>query len=188
MGLSLSPATLLGYAFLALSLPFNVVYWTDKDRWWALIPGALFAVAAVIVLVFFSLLQPGTGPFYIVLHSTLALVFLATWLTARRLDWALWAGGGFAGAAVLSVWVPSVTNFAVLALAMGGYIVYRQLRGTPRVLPPSYNASRIARRSFHDAFRASDCLLCLLHHRRHSRPALLFQALRPELSLDLLIR
>lgn len=129
MALHVSAATLLGFTLLALALPFNVVYWTDKRRWWALIPSALFAVAAIIILVFFSLLTPGSAPFYIVLNTTLAVVFLIAWITARWLDWAPWVAAGFAGSAVLSIWSPSVTNFAVLALALGGYIVYRQIRG-----------------------------------------------------------
>jgi hypothetical protein len=118
-----------GTVVLAIALPFwGTVLLNPKARW-AMIPAAVLSVAAVIVLVFFVILEPGTAAYYIVLNGTLATVFFALYYVLRWLDWAPWLGTGFTGAAVLSYWYPSPANWALIALALGGYIVYRQISG-----------------------------------------------------------
>jgi hypothetical protein len=104
------PLELLGsVALLAIALPFWVIYIADRQQWWALIPaGGIGAIGTVLA------------------------AFLALWLAFRRFDWALWIAVGFAGAAVLSIWYPSAVNWAVLALMLGIYIAYRQIRPPQR--------------------------------------------------------
>lgn len=141
MALQGSLLSIGGFALLLTAIPFAVIYWVNRQHWWAIIPAGLLGLAAVVVLVFFALLEPGTPLFFIVLNATLAAVFFAVWLMFRQLDLAAWISAGFAGAAVLSYWVPSTTNWAVLALVMGGYIVYRQIRGArSRLSAPAASA------------------------------------------------
>jgi hypothetical protein len=127
------PLELLGsVALLAIALPFWVIYIADRQQWWALIPAGGIGAIGTVLLVYFSLAQSVGGVFFIVLNTALAAAFLALWLAFRRFDWALWIAVGFAGAAVLSIWYPSAVNWAVLALMLGIYIAYRQIRPAQR--------------------------------------------------------
>lgn len=127
------PLEVLGaVALLAIALPFWVIYIADRQQWWALIPAGAVGAIGTVLLVYFSLVQSVSGVFFIVLNATLAAAFLALWLAFRRFDWALWIAVGFAGAAVLSIWYPSAVNWAVLALMLGVYIAYRQIRPARR--------------------------------------------------------
>jgi hypothetical protein len=119
-----------GVLVLSIALPLWVVGATSPRARWALFPAALLSGAAVIVLVFLVLLPPGSAAFFIALNVMMAAVCFGTWFVVRRLDWAMWLAVAFVGAAALSFWFPSMTNWALAALALGGYIVYRQVRGT----------------------------------------------------------
>ncbi len=135
--------TLGAIALLAIALPFWVLYISDRQNWWALLPAGLISAIGVFLLVSFSLLRPVGGRFYVVLNAVLAAVFVALWLAFRRLDWALWLAVGFAAAAALSIWFPSSNNWALVAVVLGAYIAYRQLRPTrptPSVQPTASSA------------------------------------------------
>lgn len=124
--------TLGALALLAAALPFWAIYMQDRGQWWALIPAGAISVVGVLLLAAFTFLKPGTGGFYVLVNTTLAVVCLALWLTVRRLGWALWLAIGFGLAAVLSIWFPSLANWALVALAMGVYISYRQIEAAQR--------------------------------------------------------
>ncbi len=125
------PRTTLGaFGLLMAALPFWVVYMMQRSRWWPLIPAGGLTAAGVLVLALATLFRPGAGAFYVVLNLVLAGVFAALWLTMRRFEWSLVLAIGFVLAAALSVWVPSAANWALVALALGLYIAYRQIAGT----------------------------------------------------------
>ncbi|GAB4474515.1 MAG: hypothetical protein Kow00124_14640 [Anaerolineae bacterium] len=128
----LSQPIMAAFALLEIALPFWVLYMVNRLKWWALIVAAVFSLLGVGMLAFFSLVslfRSGSQAFYVIVNIGLALAFIGLWLTVRRFDWALWAAGGFAASAVASVFLPSSASWALLALAMGLYIVYRQVRG-----------------------------------------------------------
>ncbi len=128
----LSPQIMAAFALLEIALPFWVLYMVNRLKWWAVIVAAVFSLLGVGMLAFFSLVslfRSGNQAFYVIVNIGLALTFTGLWLTVRRFDWALWAAGGFAASAAASVFLPSSASWALLALAMGLYIVYRQVRG-----------------------------------------------------------
>jgi hypothetical protein len=122
------PLEALGaFALLAAGVPFWVAYMVNKQTWWALIPAGALSGAGVIALGALAALRPGSGGFYVVLNLALAGVLFAVWLTARRFEWAIWLATGFVLAAALAVWFPSGASLAMVALALGVYIAYRQV-------------------------------------------------------------
>jgi hypothetical protein len=108
-------------------VPFWVAYMVNKKTWWALIPAGALSGAGVIALGALAALRPGSGGFYVVLNLTMAGVLLAIWLTARRFEWAIWLATGFVLAAALAVWFPSGASLALVALALGVYIAFKQI-------------------------------------------------------------
>jgi hypothetical protein len=126
--LPISSLMLAAFALLAAALPFWLAFIVNRRNWWALIPAGVLTLFGVGMLVLLSLFQISNNAFFVILNATLALVFAVLWIAVRRLDWALWIALGFAGAAVLSIWFPSGTNWALIALMLGLYIVYRQVR------------------------------------------------------------
>jgi hypothetical protein len=125
------PIEALGaFALLAAGVPFWVAYMVNKGTWWALIPAGALSGAGVIALGALAALRPGSGGFYVVLNLALAGVLLAVWLTARRFEWAIWLATGFVLAAALAVWFPSGASLAMVALALGVYIAYKQIEAT----------------------------------------------------------
>lgn len=121
---------LAGAVVVATALAFWGTVLLYPQARWAMIPAIILTVAALIVLVFFVILEPGTSAYFIVLNGTLAAAMFATCFMVRRLDWALWIGVGFTAAAVVSYWYPNPANWALIALALGGYILYRQTRAS----------------------------------------------------------
>ncbi len=115
------------FALLAAALPFWLIYIGGRQHWWALIPAGVFSIVGVILLLVFSVLRHADANIFIILNAALAVIFLTAWLAVRRFDWALWVASGFAGAAILSVWYPASTNWALVALALGLYILFRQV-------------------------------------------------------------
>jgi hypothetical protein len=126
--LHVSPPALAAFALLAAALPFWLAFIVNRSHWWALIPAGVLSLFGVGMLILLSLFQISNNAFFVILNATLALVFGILWIAVRRLDWALWIAIGFAGAAVLSIWLPSGTNWALIALTLGLYIAYRQVR------------------------------------------------------------
>lgn len=122
-----APSALAAFALLAAALPFWLVYMLNRANWWAVIPAGALSAIAVLLLVAVSVLQLGSRGLAVVLNAAIALVCLAVWLTVRRLDLALWLAIGFALAAVMSVWFPPGTGWAVVALIGGVYIAVRQI-------------------------------------------------------------
>lgn len=138
--LSVSLETLAGAGLIALAVPLWVLYFANRKAWASLAVAAPLTVFGLGTLLFFTVLEPGSQAFYILLNSVLAALFAALWIGGRsferrvgmkifRLDWALWLTAGFAGAGILSVWFPSATNWGLLILVMGLYILYRQVGG-----------------------------------------------------------
>lgn len=117
------------FALLGVALPFWVVYLANRQLTWALIPAGVLSVIGAGVLVYFTIVRPaGSTGFFIILNITLAVVSLAIWITNRRLDWSLWIAIGFVGAAIAAYWLPSLASWAVVALAAGSYLIYRQIK------------------------------------------------------------
>jgi hypothetical protein len=127
---------LIGVALLLVALPCWLAYMLDSTRLWALAPAGIATLGALGMLTY-SLFQSGSGLFYVIVEAALALVFLAVWLTVRRLTISLWVAVGFAAAALLSIWFPPSTGLAALALALGGYVAYSQIRRLGKVGQPA---------------------------------------------------
>jgi hypothetical protein len=132
--------TLAGAGLIAIAIPLWVLYLVNRKAWVALALAAPLSVLGMATLLFFTVLEPGSQPFYILLNGVLAALFAAIWIGGRsferrvgmrvlRLDWALWLTVGFAGAGILSIWFPSATNWGLLILVMGLYIITRQITG-----------------------------------------------------------
>lgn len=128
-----APATLAAFALLGAALPFWVAYMSNRQQWWPLLPAGALSGIAVVVLATFTLIQPGNEwLFYVALNAALAAVCVAAWLVARRFDWLLWMAVGFVLAGVLAIWFPSAMNWALVALALGVYLVYKQIDASQR--------------------------------------------------------
>jgi hypothetical protein len=145
---------MIALGLLMLAVPFWIAYLTDRLKWWSLGVAGLFSLAGVVMLAFFSLLslfKSGSQAFYVIVNAGLALALLALFLTVRRFDWAAWAAAGFALSALASVWLPSSASWAVLALTMGVYIVYRQLDTPMKAAAARAQAQRQAQRQARQA-------------------------------------
>lgn len=123
---------------LAAALPFWVIYMVNRANWWAILPAAVLSVAGVLLLVVFSLLQLSSGTLAVILYALLALAAFATWLTVRRWDWALWLAIAFALAAAAAIRFPAATGWAIVALTIGMYLVYRQVAALRRQASPPH--------------------------------------------------
>ncbi len=143
---------LAGAALLMASLPLWLILALSRRGVWVAAGAGLLSVAGAGILVFFNILEPGTRTFFMVLDVTLGAALIALWLLGRalqrrtgiqgmELNWALWLAAGLAGAAALSYWYPSAANWGLSALALGAYIIYRQVTRTTRqqrqVAPPA---------------------------------------------------
>jgi hypothetical protein len=135
IALHASVEQLVSAGLFAIAALFWGILILNRSAAWALIPAAILTIAAALVLLFFSVLQPGTMPYFVVMNSILAATMLGLWFAARRFDWAIWLAVGFAGAAILSIWFPGPTNWALVALMIGGYLIYRQIRAGRPALP-----------------------------------------------------
>lgn len=125
------------FALLAVALPLWLLYMLNRSNMWAIVPAAIISGIALLLLLAFSLFQAATSTVYVIVNATLALMSFALWLTVRRFDWAVWLGTGFAAAAAISVVLPAGT-WAMLALSVGGYIIYRLVQlNTPSKPQPA---------------------------------------------------
>jgi hypothetical protein len=121
---------------MGIALPFFVVYFHDRDNWWALIPAGVLASSAVSVFLagLFGeegslLAKPGvlTG----VTFLGITITFLALWLqrASQPTDWAIYAAGVSAAAALVSLlFGASQVVFPITIIAVGILILYLAFR------------------------------------------------------------
>jgi hypothetical protein len=115
-------------ALLLTALPLWFLYIRDRSRNWALVPAGVISLIAVGLLVIFALAGMSAGPgSTVVVHGALAVAAFALWMALRRFDWALWLAIGFACGAAAAFWLTGPASWALPALALGSYILYRQL-------------------------------------------------------------
>lgn len=144
---------LVGITLIFIALPFWWLYVRDHNRWWTLIPaGGLSGVALPLMFLSSQLLNRQEE--FILFTGLLATLFIIIWATNRKLGWALWIAGGFILSIGLALVRPQFRqSWTVVLLALGAYIVSRQLFGrrrkkrpqaphpappaTPRSKPPS---------------------------------------------------
>lgn len=132
MGLTIAqiPNEMLGaFALLLTALPLWGLYMLDRSRTWALIPAGLVSLIAILLLVLFSIVQIANSPMAMMFfQGTLAVVSFILWVTNRRLDWGLWLGIGLGLSALATFWFPDGVGFAIIALSVGSYILFKQVQ------------------------------------------------------------
>jgi len=113
------------YVLGSIGLPFLVVYFINRENWWALIPAyVLLNVGTMVTLIVFNLLDGFAIPAYIMF--SIAIPFLVVFLINRTNRWALIPAGilsvlglgFFAGTDMARYVIP-----AVLVIA-GGWLLY----------------------------------------------------------------
>jgi hypothetical protein len=110
-----------------ISLGFWVIYLTDIDRWWALIPGGVLLTLAVVTVIDTLGGALGGGVFFL----GLGLTFLLLWILPtpdRKMGWALIPAAVLLLIGLLmSAATASLINYAVPALfiLLGAYFLLR---------------------------------------------------------------
>jgi hypothetical protein len=122
-----NPRSLLPFALLLTALPFWLAYLINRQHWWALVPAVALSAISVLIIVAYAFTHTPTGWFWVLLNAILAVVCLAFWLTARRIEWAAWIAVGFGLAALVAILVPTAASIAVVALVLGLYIAFKQI-------------------------------------------------------------
>ncbi|MFC2023662.1 hypothetical protein ACFLT5_02875 [Chloroflexota bacterium] len=80
------------YVLLVIALPFFGVFYRDRRQWWALIPGYVMVVVAVMIgLIGLGVLDDMLVPAYVLF--AIALPFFVVYARDRSLWWALIPGG-----------------------------------------------------------------------------------------------
>jgi hypothetical protein len=80
------------YVLSAIALPFLVVYFRDRNQWWALIPAyVLLAVGLMVLLLESNVLSDLLVPAYVMF--AIAIPFLVVFANNRKNWWALIPGG-----------------------------------------------------------------------------------------------
>jgi hypothetical protein len=88
----LSDAWVPFYVLSAIALPFLVVYFRDRNQWWALIPAyVLLAVGLMVLLLESNVLSDLLVPAYVMF--AIAIPFLVVFTNNRKNWWALIPGG-----------------------------------------------------------------------------------------------
>lgn len=121
---TLLPGPATGALFLAfIGLAFAVVWRTDKQRWWAVIPAGTFAsLAATAALT----RLPGSVTGFVFLGGLAATFYALTRLSVQPQSWAIYPAAGLAAVAVLALvggggsWL-----FPLLLLAAGVVLLAR---------------------------------------------------------------
>lgn len=110
-------------------VPFLLIYVFDRRQWWALIPGGIMSVIALMPALASTYLSGEFigGMFFLGLAAVFALVRLAT-LNDPRMAWAWWPAailGGFGVFIMLMGTVASQYFWPVLLIALGLLILAR---------------------------------------------------------------
>ena len=90
------PAVFMGF----IGASFLIIYFNDRDKWWAIIPGGV--VSSIALLILFS--EQGTWPAVILfggMAATFGLVALTAGTTEKPRTWAWWPAGIMAVLAVI---------------------------------------------------------------------------------------
>jgi hypothetical protein len=118
-----------------ISLGFWVIYLTDIDRWWAVIPGGVLLTLAIVTLTdMFGAPFDGGGIFFLGLGAT----FLLLWVLpnrGRKMGWALIpAVVLLAMGLLLSAASASLINYVVpgLFILIGAFFLLRALTSRPQ--------------------------------------------------------
>ncbi len=76
-----------GYVLTAVALPFLVVYFRNREQWWALIPAYILLVVGLMVVLLDDVLQGTMVPAFVL--SAIALPFIVIFARDRKNWWAL---------------------------------------------------------------------------------------------------
>jgi hypothetical protein len=80
------------YVLSSIGLPFLVIYFINRDNWWALIPAyAMFAIGIMVALIDFRVLNDLAIPAYVMF--AVAIPFFVVYFANRNHRWALIPGG-----------------------------------------------------------------------------------------------
>ena len=118
--------------FLAIALPFFILYFRSNENWWAIIPAGVTTVLAVITALAIAgwIRNANQGGYAnALLMGGLAVTFAVVWLRHNK-PWAKIVAIVLAGVAVASVFfVSSYEIFWPIAIILGGaYLLYTALR------------------------------------------------------------
>ena len=118
--------------FLAIALPFFILYFRSNENWWAIIPAGVTTVLAVITALAIAgwIRNANQGGYAnALLMGGLAVTFAVVWLRHNK-PWAKIVAIVLAGVAVASVFfVSSFEIFWPIAIILGGaYLLYTALR------------------------------------------------------------
>jgi len=118
--------------FLAIALPFFILYFRSHENWWAIIPAGVTTVLAVITALAIAgwIRNANQGGYAnALLMGGLAVTFAVVWLRHNK-PWAKIVAIVLAGVAVASVFfVSSFEIFWPIAIILGGaYLLYTALR------------------------------------------------------------
>jgi hypothetical protein len=125
-----------GALFLfSIGLPFLLIFFVDRRMWWALMPGGVMTVIAIMPLLADTVAGQVTGGiFFLGLAAVFALLRLAT-LSNPSTGWAWWPAAGLAifGVIVLVLGGPAAQYvWPVLLIALGLWILVRGYWPRPR--------------------------------------------------------
>ncbi len=121
-----------GAIFLGMiGLSFIVIYLTQREQWWAIIPGGvLLSLAAVVIASSFFSGEAAGGILFIGIALTFFIIYFRP-VDGARMDWAIWPAGitGIMGLFILAGAV-DVMRFVwpVVLIAVGGWVLLRGLR------------------------------------------------------------
>ena len=120
----------------SISAAFWIIYFRNREHWWAIIPGGSLGTLAALILVADLLPEmAGAGVFFLGMGATFGLLYVMT-RTQGNMSWALIPGGimGVMGAIFM------ISSFSLLQwlwplalIGAGLFVVYRALSARPRV-------------------------------------------------------
>ena len=118
-----------GLFLFSIGLPFLLIYILDRRQWWALIPGGVMTVIAMMPVLAINELsgQMVGGIFFLGLGAVFALLRLAT-LPDPRMAWAWWPAGLLGGFGLFILVTGSVASqivWPVLLIGLGLLILAR---------------------------------------------------------------
>lgn len=121
-----------GAIFLGMiGVSFLTIYLTQREQWWAIIPGGVLVSLAAVVVASNLFSGEAAGG---ILFIGIALTFLVLYfrpVSGERMDWALWPAGitGVMGLFILAGAV-DIMRFVwpLILIAVGGWVLLRGLR------------------------------------------------------------